>query len=172
MWISAKSAAILAVAAVVLVVIALGAPYVPRPRLPALPLERRLPADKLGLALPILEAPERARAQRMLVGAPVLQGSARWAARVGTGPAATPDKEALRRLVALLKDARTVSDPRAERAEPAWVVRFARGAQRVDVMVDPAHDRLVLALDGKPVGTFAIAALHRDYSALGQTLFP
>ncbi len=174
MWISAKTAMILLAALLALAVLAVASPLLPRPRLPLLPAERvaQTAADKLGPALAILDAPERARAQRMLVGAPILEGSARCGERTGTGPAAVPGDETLRRLAVLLKDARTASDPRAAKAEPTYVVRFVRGADKLDVMVDPDHDRLVLAMGGKVLGTFSAASLHREYANLGETLFP
>lgn len=193
MWISARTATTLAAAALLLVMVAVAAPLIPRPNLPSLPEERPTPAattktappvvadkseaskpsaDKFGEATAVLAAPERVRAQRMETGVPALLGAARWAARVGTGPAATPSDESVKRLLTLLRDARTVADPRAAKAEPAWVVRLVRDERKVDVMVDPAHDRLVVSLDGKVVGTFGAAALHREFSGLGEVLFP
>ncbi len=171
MWISARTALTLATAALLLVVVAVGAPLMPHSHLPSLPGKRPAPtAEKFGAATAVLDGPERVRSQRMETAANVPTGAAQWAGRVGAGTAITPSAETVARLRALLKDARTVADPRAERAEPAWVVRFVRDAHRVDVMVDPAHDRLVVVQDGRPLGGFAFAGLHREFGLLDDEL--
>ena len=175
MWISARTALTLAAAALLLVVVAVAAPLMPRSHLPPLPGER--PAarraravEKFGAATAALDAPERVREQRMAPERAAAVGAAQWAGRVGTGPATVPSAAAVARVRALLNDPRTVADPRAERAEPAWVVRFVRDEHRVDVMVDPAHDRLVVVRDGQPLGGFAVAGLHREFADLDRTI--
>ena len=175
MWISARTALTLAGAALLLVMVAVAAPLIPRPNLPSLPEERAAhaaakPADKLGPAAPILAGPERARVQRMVEGAKPTPGGAKWGGRSGSGPAETPPPDAIARLRALLRDARTVADPRAETAEPAYVVRLVRDDHRLDVMVDADRDRVVVARDGVPVAAFATAGLHREYADLGASL--
>ena len=177
MWISARTAVTLATAALVLVMFAMAAPFIPAPHLPSLPEERTavghgVKAEKFGAASAALSAPERVRAQRMTESGSVPEGAARLGGRIGNGPAAEPSSEAISRLVALLRDARTVANPRASDAEPTWVVRFVRDGHKVDVMVDPASDRLVVALDGAPVGAYRTVALHREIAALGTHLFP
>ena len=170
MWISARTALTLAAAALLLVVVAVAAPLMPRPHLPPLPAHRAHVASKFGEATAALDAPERVRSQRMETLASAPAGGAHWAGRVGVGAAATPPEETITRLRTLLKDARTVADPRAERAAPAWVVRFVRDAHRVDVMVDLASDRLVVVRDGALVGAYAIAGLHREFADLASGL--
>ena len=175
MWISARTALTLASAALLLVVVAVGAPLMPRPHLPPLPRERALPraprtVAKFGAATTALDAPERVRSQRMEPLATVPAGAAQWDGRVGTGPAGVPSAETVARLRALLDDPRTVADPGAERVAPAWVVRFVRDDHRVDVMADPSTDRLVVVRDGRPVGRFAVAGLHRELAELGAAL--
>ena len=172
MWISARTAVTLAAAALLLVMVAVAAPLMPRPNLPSLPEERAARAgdSKFGAATAALEAPERARAQRMAPASTVPPGAAHWAGSVGTGAAKVPSAEVLARLRVLLKDARTVADPRAETASPEWVVRLVRDDHRVDVMVDPAHDRLVVARDGERIGVYATTGLRREYGALGDAL--
>ena len=171
MWISARTATTLAFAALALVMVAVAAPLLPRPQLPSLPEERTVKTkDKLGAATLVIESPERVRSQRMAPSATVPKGAANWAGRVGTGTAGTPDGETVHRLRTLLKDARTVADPRARAAEPTTVVRFVRDGHRVDVMLDLKADRLMVVHDGEPVGAFAISGLHREYANLGATL--
>ena len=91
---------------------------------------------------------------------------------MGTGRAVEPSEEAVIRLLALLRDARTVADPRATTADPAWVVRLVRGDRKVDVMADPKADRLVVSIDGVPVGGYGTVALHKEFAELGDGLFP
>lgn len=176
MWISARTATTLAAAALLLVLAALAAPFLPRPKLPSLPRERAIKpptsSEKFGEAARVLASPERSRGQRMAPGVPAPPEAARWADRVGNGRAVEPSAETVKRLVALLNDARTIADPRASKAEPAWVVRLVRGDHKVDVMVDGATDRLVVALDGRAVGTYAAPALHREFKGLEGVLFP
>lgn len=174
MWISARTAVTLASAALLLVVAAVAAPLVPRPNLPSLPEERIAKAGdaKFGAATAALEAPERVRAQRMTATSVVPKGAAHWAGAVGTGPARVPDAETVTRLRVLLKDARTVADPRAEAATPEWVVRLVRDDHRVDVMVDPSHGQLVIVQDGQKIGTFSTSGLRREFEALGSALLP
>ena len=168
MWISARTASTLAVAALLLVVAAVAAPLLPRPNLPRLPEERGVRrAGGLAEALSAIDAPERVRWQRMSPRGVAPEGAARWAGFVGVGPAGTPDPDAVARLRTLLKDARTVADPRAKAARPDWVVRFVRDGHRVDVMLDARADRLIVARDGAAVETFAVAGLHREFAALG-----
>lgn len=175
MWISARTATTLAAAALLLVMVAVAAPLMPRPHLPSLPEERVARtlgvADKFGAAETALAAPERVRAQRMEEGAAGSPGGARWGDSAGMGAALTPDDGTVARLRTLLHDARTVADPRAEAARPTWVVRLVRDDHRVDVMVDADHDRVVVAQDGKPVGGYAVAGLGREFRALGEDLF-
>ena len=181
MWISARTATTLAAAALLLVMVAVAAPLIPRPHLPSLPEERQaakapVTGDKFGLATEVLQAPERFRAQRMSKCDPATaaEGGARLVAtgRYGSGPAIEPTADTVKRLVALLKDSRTVADAQAASAEATWVVRLASGTRKVDVMVDPANDRVVLALNGEPVGSYGIAGLHREFNDLGNELFP
>ncbi|RYG21102.1 hypothetical protein EON82_19375 [bacterium] len=180
MWISARTATTLAAAALLLVMVAVAAPLLPRPHLPSLPEERALAktvasGDKFGAATAVLQAPERVRAQRMSKCDPATaaEGGARLVAtgRYGNGPAVEPSQDTVKRLLALLKDARTVADPRAAEAEATWVVRLVRGDKKVDVMVDPANDRAVLTVNGEPVGSYGIAALHHEFTLLGNSLF-
>ncbi len=172
MWISARTATTLAAAALLLVMVAVAAPLIPRPNLPSLPEERAAKVvDKFGAAEAVLARPERVRAQRMVEGAKGTPGGAVWQGRVGSGVAGTPDGDTVGRLRILLRDARTVADPRAEAAQPGWVVRLVRDDHRVDVMVDADHDRLMIVEDGKAVGGFAVAGLHREFVALGDALF-
>lgn len=172
MWISARTATTLATSALVLVLVAMAAPLMPKPHLPTLPEERSAArhGSKFGAATAILEAPERIRVQRMEADVNAAQGGACLNGRAGTGPARTPSDESVNRLLALLRDARTVADPRAAAATPTWVVRFVRDGRKVDVMVDPKSDRLALALDGQTVGTFTTPALHREFASLGDAL--
>ena len=171
MWISARTATTLAFAALALVMVAVAAPLLPRPRLPLLPQERvARTADKLGAAAFVIESPDRVRFQRMERSGAVPEGAANWAGLVGVGTAGTPDAETVGRLRNLLKDARTVPDPRARAAEPNAVVRFVRDGHRVDVMLDAKADRLIVVHDGEPVGAFAISGLHREYANLGVSL--
>lgn len=169
MWISARTATTLAAAALLLVMVAVAAPLLPRPRLPSLPEER---VAKFGAAQAALEAPERVRAQRMAAEAPAPKGAAQWADRVGVGTAESPSPETVRRLASLLRDGRTVAGVVPTDVRPSWVVRFVRDDHRVDVMVDAGHDRLVVVRDGTPVGGYAVSSLHREFAALGGTLFP
>lgn len=131
--------------------------------------------DKFGSATEVLQAPERYRAQRMSKCDPstAAVGGAQLVAtgRYGSGKAVEPSSDVIRRLVTLLKDSRVVSDPRASAAEATWVVRLVRGEKKVDVMVDPVNDRAVVAVDREVVGSYGIAALHREFSDLGDVLF-
>lgn len=179
MWISARTATTLAAAALLLVMAAVAAPLIPRAHLPSLPEEQTLKqttASKYGAATAILETPERVRAQRMSACDPAAspQGGAQLkaAGRYGTGPALEPKADTVQRLTALLKDPRIVPDPRAATADVSYVVRLVRGTQKVDVMVDPTHDRLVVAVDQVPIGSYAFAGLHKEFSDLGEALFP
>jgi hypothetical protein len=88
--------------------------------------------------------------------------------RYGSGPAVEPSEDVVKRLLALLKDSRTVVDPRAASAEATWVVRLVRDDKKVDVMVDPVNDRLVLAVNREPISSYGIAGLHREFVALGD----
>ena len=171
MWISARTATTLALAALVLVMAAVASPLLPRPKLPSLPEERVVTrGDKFGSATLAIDSPERVRSQRMEPGETVPKGAAHWAGFVGAGPAGTPDAETVSRLRSLMKDARTVADARARAAKPTWVVRFVRDDRRVDVMFDAKADRLVVVQDGEPVGAFAVSGLRREYADLGDAL--
>lgn len=179
MWISARTATTLAAAALLLVVAAVAAPLIPRPHLPSLPEEKTAvpdKSDKFAGASAILDAPDRVRAQRMTACDPrtAAKGGAMLeaAGRYGSGPAVTPGADSVKRLVALLKDSRVATDPRAADAPVSYVVRLVRGEQKVDVMVDPAGDRLVVALDRRPVGAYTIAGLHKEFADLGAALLP
>lgn len=181
MWISARTAITLAAAAFLLVMFAVAAPLIPRPQLPSLPAERSsapaVATGKFGAATAILEKPLRVRAQQMKTKAEagaVAQGGAvlETTGRYGTGAAVVPSADSVKRLVALLKNDRTVSDPRASQAEATWVVRLATDEHKVDVMVDSKNDRLVVALDGRPVGSYGTVGLHREFSDLGSMILP
>ncbi len=176
MWISARTATTLAAAALLLVMAAVAAPLIPRAHLPSLPEEKPAVTSKFGAATAILEAPERVRAQRMSACDPATspKGGAQLTAagRYGSGPAVEPKPDIVQRLAALLQDPHIVADPRAATADVSYVVRLVRGTQKVDVMVDPTHDRLVVALDQTPVGAYTFAGLHKEFSDLGDALFP
>jgi hypothetical protein len=174
MWISARTATTLAAAALLLVMAAVAAPLIPRAHLPNLPEEQTpVTTGKYGAATPVLESPDRVRAQKMAEGPPTEGGAQLKAAnRCGTGPAVEPKPDAVQRLTALLKNPHIVADPRAATAEVSYVVRLVRGDQKVDVMVDPLHDRLVVALDRQPVGSYSFAGLHKEFTDLSLALFP
>jgi|GEM_PF-5403784 len=173
MWISARTATTVLAVVSVLAVVGIAVPFLPPPHLTALPEERA--AAKLGDAAAVLNAPERVRVQRMgpvAVFGEGVKGGARWGGQVGSGPAKEPAAETVKRLLVLLRDPRTIPDARAADAAPTLVVRLLRDDRRADVMIDPAHDRVALALDGAPIGTFATAALHKEFAALAQSLLP